>query len=81
MRLSYAVEPEPLDTAGAVRFAADHAEVDSTFVVVNGDVLTDLDLTALVAFHRTTVRRGPSRSTRWPTPRPSASCRPTIAAR
>jgi mannose-1-phosphate guanylyltransferase len=52
VRLSYAVEPEPLDTAGAVRFAADHGKVDDTFVVVNGDVLTDLDLSALVAFHR-----------------------------
>jgi mannose-1-phosphate guanylyltransferase len=52
VRLSYAVEPEPLDTAGAVRFAAHHAGIASTFVVVNGDVLTDLDLGALVDFHR-----------------------------
>jgi len=52
VRLSYAVEPELLDTAGAVRFAAEAAGVDGTFVVVNGDVLSDLDLTALVAFHR-----------------------------
>jgi NDP-sugar pyrophosphorylase family protein len=52
VRLTYAVEPEPLDTAGAIRFAADHAGVDDTFVVVNGDVLTDLDVTALVSFHR-----------------------------
>jgi mannose-1-phosphate guanylyltransferase len=51
VRLSYAVEPEPLDTAGAIRFAADHAGVEDTFVVVNGDVLTDLDITALVNFH------------------------------
>ena len=50
--LTYAVEPEPLDTAGAVRFAARFAGIDETFVVVNGDVLTDLDLTTLVAFHR-----------------------------
>ena len=52
VRLTYAVEPEPLDTAGAVRFAATFAGVDETFVVVNGDVLTDMDLTALVDFHR-----------------------------
>ena len=45
--LHYAVEPEPLDTAGAVRFAARSAGIDETFVVVNGDVLTDLDLVAL----------------------------------
>ena len=52
VRLSYAVEPSPLDTAGAIRFAADHVGIDDTFVVVNGDVLTDLDITALIAFHR-----------------------------
>jgi mannose-1-phosphate guanylyltransferase len=50
--LEYAVEPEPLDTAGAIRFAADHSGIDDTFAVVNGDVLTDLDLTRLVAVHR-----------------------------
>ncbi|MGQ0519832.1 MAG: sugar phosphate nucleotidyltransferase [Actinomycetota bacterium] len=49
--LEYAVEPVALDTAGAVRFAAAHAGVDGTFLVVNGDVLTDIDVTALVAFH------------------------------
>ncbi len=52
VRLDYAVEPEPLDTAGAIAFAARHAAIDETFIVVNGDVLTDLDTTALVAFHR-----------------------------
>jgi mannose-1-phosphate guanylyltransferase len=50
--LRYAVEPEPLDTAGAIAFAADHAGIDDTFVVANGDILTDLDVAALVAFHR-----------------------------
>lgn len=51
--LSYAVEPVALDTAGAVRFAAEHAAVEGTFLVVNGDVLTDADVAALVAFHAT----------------------------
>ncbi|HRE03759.1 MAG TPA: NDP-sugar synthase, partial [Ilumatobacteraceae bacterium] len=51
-RLHYAVEPEPLDTAGAIRFAALHAGIDDTFVIANGDVLTDLDVAALVGFHR-----------------------------
>lgn len=50
--LRYSVEPEPLDTAGAIRFAADAAGIDDTFLVVNGDVLTDLDVSALVRFHR-----------------------------
>jgi mannose-1-phosphate guanylyltransferase len=50
--LRYAVEDEPLDTAGAIRFAALRCGVTETFVVVNGDVLTDLDVTGLVGFHR-----------------------------
>src|SRR4029077_3708288 len=50
--LRYAVEPEPLDTAGAIRFAADFSGIAETFVVANGDVLTDLDIGALVRFHR-----------------------------
>ena len=50
--LHYAVEPEPLDTAGAIRFAADSSGIDDTFVVANGDVLTDLDIGSLVDFHR-----------------------------
>ncbi|MHB8219239.1 MAG: sugar phosphate nucleotidyltransferase [Acidimicrobiales bacterium] len=52
IRVSYAVEPEPLDTGGAIGFAAAFAEIDDTFVVVNGDVLTDMNITDLVAFHR-----------------------------
>jgi NDP-sugar pyrophosphorylase family protein len=50
--LEYVVEPEPLDTAGAVRFAADAAGVGGSFLVLNGDVLTETDASALVAFHR-----------------------------
>ncbi len=50
--LRYAVEPEPLDTAGAIAFAAREAGIDETFVVANGDVMTDLDVGALVAAHR-----------------------------
>jgi mannose-1-phosphate guanylyltransferase len=49
--LHYAVEPQPLDTAGAIGFAASDAGIDERFLVVNGDVLTDLDVTAFVAFH------------------------------
>lgn len=52
IRLQYAVEPEPLDTAGAIAFAANFAQIEDTFVVVNGDVLTDLNVSALIDFHR-----------------------------
>lgn len=51
-RLTYAVEPEAYDTAGAIRFAAEFAGIDETFVVANGDILTGLDIAALVDFHR-----------------------------
>ena len=51
VRLVYAVEPEPLDTAGAIAFAAREGGIDERFLVVNGDVLTDLDVGALVDFH------------------------------
>jgi mannose-1-phosphate guanylyltransferase len=51
VRVRYAVEPEPLDTAGAIRFAAERGGVEETFLVVNGDVLTDLDVDRLVDFH------------------------------
>ena len=47
-----AVEPNPRGTAGAVRFATDEFGVDDTFLVLNGDVLTDLDITELIEFHR-----------------------------
>jgi mannose-1-phosphate guanylyltransferase len=51
VELHYAVEDEPLDTAGAIRFAAHSAGIRERFVVMNGDALTDLDVSALVAFH------------------------------
>lgn len=51
VRLHYAVEPEPLDTAGAIRFAAHDAGIAERFVVLNGDVLTDFDVAGLVDFH------------------------------
>src|SRR6202034_1667914 len=52
VKVAYAVEPEPLDTAGAIRFAATYAGADDTFLVVNGDVITDLNISKLLAFHR-----------------------------
>ena len=62
VRVDYAVEPEPLDTAGAIRFAATEFGFDETFLVVNGDVLTDLNITTLKAFHHATRGRGHDRA-------------------
>ena len=56
--LHYAVEPEPLDTAGAIRFAALDAGIDDTFVVLNGDVLTDFDLGKLLSRHAEAAAEG-----------------------
>jgi len=49
VRISYATEEAPLGTAGSVRNARD--ELDEPFLVISGDVVTDIDLSALVAFH------------------------------
>jgi NDP-sugar pyrophosphorylase family protein len=58
VRLRYVIETEPLGTGGGVRNAADLAR--GTVFVLNGDVLTDADLTAMRRFHearrsRTTI--------------------------
>src|SRR5213079_2169546 len=48
--IRYVVEPAPLGTAGAVRYAGE--SVRESVVVFNGDVLTQIDLAALIALHR-----------------------------
>jgi NDP-sugar pyrophosphorylase family protein len=49
LRLAFHWEDEPLGTAGALRMVPD---LEGTFIAMNGDVLTTLDYTDLVAFHR-----------------------------
>jgi len=56
--LHYAIEPEPRDTAGAIRFAALDAGIDERFLVLNADVLTDLDVGELIAVHQRTGAEG-----------------------
>jgi mannose-1-phosphate guanylyltransferase len=51
MRLRYVIEDEPLGTAGPVRLAYDQGLLDDRMFVLNGDVLTDMDLTAELAAH------------------------------
>lgn len=50
VRMVYASEETPLGTAGSVRNAME--QLDDTFVVISGDVLTDVDLSAIVEEHR-----------------------------
>jgi mannose-1-phosphate guanylyltransferase len=53
VRIRYVIEPEPRGTAGAIRFAAEQLgdELEERFLALNGDVLTDLDLGALMRVH------------------------------
>ena len=55
IKIRYVVEPTPLGTAGAVKYAAQG--VTDSIVVFNGDVLTQVDLASLIAFHRSRKSR------------------------
>ena len=59
VRIEYAVEEQPLGTAGSVRNAREL--LTETFVVISGDALCDFDLAEIVAFHR---ERGGARDAR-----------------
>ncbi len=48
--IRYSEEPEPLGTVGALHLLEEH--LDGTFLVLNGDLLTDLDLHAFTGFHK-----------------------------
>ena len=50
LSIRYVVEPSPLGTAGAVRYAGE--SLNESVVVFNGDVLTQIDLAAVIALHR-----------------------------
>jgi NDP-sugar pyrophosphorylase family protein len=49
--LRYVVEPTPLGTGGAIKFAAGEA-LDQPLVVFNGDVFTSVDLSEVIRLHR-----------------------------
>jgi mannose-1-phosphate guanylyltransferase len=55
IRLRYLEEPKPLGTGGALKFAEDL--LDERFFMLNGDVLTDMDLTAQLEQHDRTGAR------------------------
>ena len=68
IKIRYVVEPTPLGTAGGVRFASEG--VDDTLVVFNGDVLTQIDLGAILDLHR--ERRAKATIVLTPVENPSA---------
>jgi mannose-1-phosphate guanylyltransferase len=55
VRLRYVEEPHPLGTGGALKFA--EGMLDERFLMLNGDVLTDIDVTAMLAQHERTGAR------------------------
>jgi mannose-1-phosphate guanylyltransferase len=55
LRIRYVEEPRPLGTGGAVKFA--EPLLDERFLMLNGDVLTDMDLTAQIEQHERTGAR------------------------
>ncbi len=50
VKLKYVTEPSPLGTGGAYRFAAE--TMRESFIVLNGDILTDVDIASLIEFHQ-----------------------------
>jgi NDP-sugar pyrophosphorylase family protein len=50
VNLRYITEPNPLGTGGAYKYAADTS--DEPTIVFNGDILTDIDLSGMIAFHK-----------------------------
>jgi mannose-1-phosphate guanylyltransferase/phosphomannomutase len=50
LNVEYSVEESPLGTAGSVRLASER--LDETFLVISGDALCDIDLGAIVRFHK-----------------------------
>src|SRR5277367_70877 len=56
VRLRFVEEPDPRGTAGALKLA--EPMLDERFLMLNGDVLTDIDLTAQIAQHESTGARG-----------------------
>jgi len=61
VRLQYAIESSPLDTAGAIGFAARSVglhERNEAFVVANGDIVTDLSIADVIAQHHANVGHG-----------------------
>ena len=50
LSIRYVVEPAPLGTAGAVRYAGE--SLRESVIVFNGDILTEVDLAAVVRLHR-----------------------------
>src|SRR5476649_2960615 len=69
VHLRYVIEPTPLGTGGAIKFAAGE-DMTEPVIVFNGDVLTEIDLPALIALHR--ERKARATIVLTPVPNPAA---------
>lgn len=49
--IEYSLETEPLGTGGPIKLASVTTRLDETFLVINGDVIVDIDLTKMMRFH------------------------------
>jgi mannose-1-phosphate guanylyltransferase len=58
MRLRYVREPTPRGTAGALKYVDEQAPLDERFLMLNGDVLTDADISGQLAQHERTGASG-----------------------
>jgi mannose-1-phosphate guanylyltransferase len=56
VRLRFVEEPEPRGTAGALKYAEEF--LDDRFLMLNGDVLSDMDLSAQIAQHEAAGAKG-----------------------
>lgn len=66
-RITLVDEPEPLGTGGAVKNVGDR--IDGQFLVINGDIITSLDVASFVRFHR--QKKGIASISLWPVEDPS----------
>lgn len=66
-RITLVDEPEPLGTGGAVKAVEDR--IDGQFLVINGDVITSLDVSSFIRFHRS--KGGVATISLWPVEDPS----------
>jgi mannose-1-phosphate guanylyltransferase len=58
LRITYSEEPEPLGTAGGVGKARDFLAETESFLIISGDALTDIDLSAMRDAHEANVAKG-----------------------
>jgi mannose-1-phosphate guanylyltransferase len=58
LRVTYSEESEPLGTAGGVARVRDFLAETESFLIISGDALTDIDLSAMRSAHETHVERG-----------------------